>query len=225
MKRIPLFLSALLVLLILGSSCQKEVSFQQPTANNGNNSGGGGDDDDSPGESNPALLGDWDFKEMTAKTRSEITMPSGSNSTRTVTTSEYTTENNQGKISFTTTLANSAMGYTVDGTMSMEVWVNGKKDETMSMQIPMMSIIPLTTSSTPYKLIGTDSIYFKGGGLMEMPNGASEAIQPGGAKYKIDGKKLTLTMTTRGVRQVDAGAGMKVNNIYSVDAVVRYEKK
>src|SRR5215467_5036572 len=84
-------LSILLTLILFFTSCQKEVNY----ANNNSpaNSGGTGNTSD--------IVGDYDFVGLSAHTQSTVTVTELGQEVKTVTVSDYASQNNAGTVTIT----------------------------------------------------------------------------------------------------------------------------
>ncbi len=60
-----------------------------------------------------------------------------------------------------------------------------------SFELPVQFVLPPSNTSSPYKKVGVDSIYFTGGAAI-IGNERSQQDIPGGAKLKFDGDKLYM---------------------------------
>jgi hypothetical protein len=200
-----------LTLLVLVSatifSCGKEQSIDTSTGGTGGTGSG-------------SVLGTWNFAGLTAKTTSDVTESDGTDVIKAVTTSDYTTTNNKGTITFATNTFNSTgVAYDLNTTAFVKFYTNGVLDD--SLDFPFAFSLPATNSSGSYKLVGTDSLYFTGGfisiGLDSM------ATTPIGYKYTISGNKLTLTSKFSNAFHEDDN-GLVANVKQSADIVVVLQK-
>src|SRR5258708_31882974 len=68
-----------------------------------------------------------------------------------------------------------------------------------SLSAPFDFVLPTTSSSTKYKLIGTDSLYFPAGGIVNsaaLPGGTQQAAASG-SKFVIHGDTLNVPTIIR----------------------------
>jgi len=198
-----LFLTALI---ILATSCQKEVSFQ--TGNNSGSSGGTGGNN-----STTNIAGDYDFVGMIAHTSSTVTVDEGGIEAKTVTTSDYVTKNNGGTAKFTPTEMDlTDLTYSIDTTMNLKLYQDNQllDDE----ELPFVLSSPPTSSSNPYTRITADSITILGAlGVASDPTGTAPT-GPAGVRLAWSGDTLLLkvnsgfnqTVTQNGVTGVIVGA-------------------
>lgn len=161
MKRIFFLLLALFA--IVFAACNKEKSTTDSTA----------------------IEGTYTLKFISAKTNSTV---SGGGETA-VTVSDYTTINNGGIIVIdATNFKGTGLTYEIKSTATTDYYEGSSLIN--STTSPLSAIIPATNSSAPYKLIGTDSIFFKNGSFTSQ----IESGQNGGngGKYTLSGKTLTI---------------------------------
>jgi hypothetical protein len=178
MKKRLWLLNVFFLILVL-SSCQKELSFNEAETNNGN----------SPGHT--VLSGNWKFTGATAEGQStaELTDLPGF---LTVSSMNYTTSNNNGTLKIEATkMSYTGFSYTATGAMEIAIYQGGSLLSSQS--LPLSFNIPASSSSSDYKQIGSDSLYFVGGGLISIGGVGDVSQQAGGAKFKIENGKLTIS--------------------------------
>jgi hypothetical protein len=163
------FALCLLTVIVILSSCQKESSTDSNTA---------------------TIEGTYKLKYLTSKTNSTIT---GDDGEKAVTTSDYTTIDNQGTILFdNSNLSATGLTYTVDTIANVYLYQDNQLINSSS--YPFQFTLPVSNSVASYKLIGADSIYFPGGSLTSGVGGSgSIPTGPSGGRYSLNGKLLTLT--------------------------------
>jgi hypothetical protein len=141
-------------------------------------------------DSNAAgIQGTYKFKYLTAKTNSTATSTDGE---KTITTSDYTTINNQGTIVFdNSNLTSTALAYAVDTQAKYSLFEGA--DLIDSSSYPFTFTLPPSNSLASCKLVGADSIYFPQGSITSGAGG-SGSIQGGasGGRYSWNGKLLTI---------------------------------
>ena len=185
-----LFLATFLFIVTL-ISCQKEISFETNATggnsgnnNNGNNNGG----------TNTSLLGTWKFNGIQASTRVEMEADLGGMLMKTITISSYNTKQNTGTYTLTSDkFTGTDVGYSIDTIMKAYTYMDGILQD--SIEAPMQMPMTIQSSSSSYKLIGADSIYFTNGSMTINAGTGSQGMdaQPSGMKYKIIGNNLTFT--------------------------------
>jgi hypothetical protein len=185
------------------TACQKEKSAEIP-----DNTGTGG------GTSNGSEIGTWKFIGMQVTTSSTVEMSMLGISMKTVTLSDYKTENNKGTISFDGKKMSSAgLEYTINTTAKIYVYMDGSLDD--SLDFPFSATLPPTNSSADYKKISTDSIYLAAGAMAIGENGAVQSI-PAGYKLKWNGDKMIMTMNYQTTKtETDQGITQKTTDKYT----------
>ena len=145
-------------------------------------------DNDTPG-STAGLEGTYKFKYLSAQTNTTST---GSAGDKIVTTSDYTTENNQGTIVFTnTSLSATGLAYSVNSSAKYDLY-DGTNLISSGSQ-PLTFNLPASSSTSQYKLVGTDSIYFpQGSATSSLPGGGTTATLASGGRYSWNGNLLTI---------------------------------
>jgi hypothetical protein len=162
------FASVLICFLLI--SCQKEISNQN-----------GGSTD---------IQGNYKLLSITAHTKSTTRETLGSDVTEATTISDYITKNNSGTIKIdASSITSQNLAYTIDTIMTSIITTNGSSD---TIQMPFQFTPPPSSGSTPYKSITADSIYCASGSLFM--NGTSQATVPTGARIKVEGNKLYMTI-------------------------------
>ena len=162
--------------------------------------------------SSSLLSGNWKFVSATGSTTITNSVNFGSDVLKTEGISSFISSNPKGTYSMTATqITGNGIGYDFTGTSTTKVYENNVLQNQVIM--PMNGTIsPINTSST-YKLIGTDSLYFE----TKVP-GTSNA---GGCKFKLEGTKLTLIMTMNSKSFTDlGGATVSADNIYINSTII-----
>ncbi|GGH60761.1 uncharacterized protein YdeI (BOF family) [Filimonas zeae] len=224
------------------TSCQKETSIDtynpNETGNNGGSNGGGngngngsGTDTTKPGNpgNTSSLIGTWIFTGMQAKLVSDMTMSVQGMGTRSVTTTEYTTTDNSGTITFTTDKATTKdIVYSVSTTSKAKIYVTGM--ETQDYSFPFAYTASASSGSNNYRTVNSDSLYFPGGGLVsvDVPNNTGQngtyPTQAAGYKYKITGNTLTLSLNTNIKPDMPPMEGVTYNGNNHVNIVMSFKK-
>lgn len=146
-----------------------------------------------------SLVGNWNF--LYLKASSTVTVSSGG--VTSVTKGSYTTQNNAGTAKFTSdSLSLNGLAYTASTTATAYVY-NG---QTLidSVSAPYTFTLSPTSESASYKAVGSDSLYFPGGGIV--PGGGS------GCHYSIVGD--TLHIAINGSQSVQGGGVETVNGTF-----------
>ena len=111
---------------------------------------------------------------------------------KSVTISDYTTDNNTGTIKFDgSTMTATNIGYSVDFIATGYFYTNGVLDD--SLDVPFTGTIPPTSSTATYKKVGADSIYVQSGVITSVSSGGNTQSSGGGYKLKFDGDKMIMT--------------------------------
>jgi hypothetical protein len=180
----------LAVIIIAATSCKKEGSET----------------------SSSQLSGNWKFVSATGSTTITNSVNFGGDVLKTEGISNFTSSNPKGTYNMTATqITGNGIGYDFTGTSITKVYENNVLQNQVSM--PMNGTIsPINTSST-YKLIGTDSLYFE----TEAPGTANS----GGCKFKLEGTKLTLFMNINTKSFTDIGGGtVSADNIHVNSTII-----
>jgi hypothetical protein len=208
-------------LAVLAVSCQKEVDYQDL---GGNNPGTG-----NPGTGNPSnnsIIGDWKFKKMiiNIQTVGEVTM-SGT-SQKTVGKMNFATTNETGTLKIdATTLTASGVGYSVNSSMMMSMYVNGML--LSESPIPFQITQPPTDGSSPYTKIGTDSLVAESQLIkMDYP-GIPDLTEPADIKHglKVSWLGDTLVLTERvNQEMVDNSLGIPMKSVVNGTQTLKFTK-
>ena len=141
---------------------------------------------------NTAIQGTYKLKYLTSNTNNTIT---GSDGEKSVTTSDYTTIDNLGTITFDgTRVTTVGVSYTINAVAKGYMYQDNQLLDSSS--YPFNFTIPPFSSMASYQLVGTDSIYFPQSTLTT-GLGGSGTIQSGasGGRYTINGALLTIKQT------------------------------
>ena len=167
------------------SSCQKEVSLQNQT---GQQPGG---------TNNTTITGDWNFIGSNAKTYVALSLSESGQDFKTVTTSDYTTENNVGTLKVTDKqFMFKGISHTVNDVANSKTYINGllidDRDE------PFIATYPVTDQTMDYVRNNNDSLTFTNAfALMPDPSGGAGTPVPAGpVGARISLKSDTLTVIT-----------------------------
>ena len=169
----------LLLLITLITSCTKEKS----TELNGN----------TPGSTTSDLRGDWKLVSISGVSTVRDTF--NALGSQAVIISKYTYASTSAAGSYTITntdFISKGITYDFDGKLVYTAYEDGLLILNDSMDAS--STIPPTNGTAPYKLQGTDSLYFTSGGILSIQGSNTTNVKPAGCKYKLEGNKLTLTM-------------------------------
>jgi len=159
----------LLLVLIVGSvvvilSCHKS------------NSGGGGGQ----------LPGTYKFLYVTAQVQSTTQVSGGGLNEKQVSYTNFTTTQNTGTVAITKdSIALQGVGYTENTNVKTYTYEGGVLTDSAS--LPFTEPVPPMDEGSKYSVIGTDSIYFKGGGLVSI-GGTTQVAQPSGGRFSFKGR-------------------------------------
>lgn len=146
---------------------------------------------DDPQTTNSAAIDrSYKLKYLTANTNSTVV----SGDQKTVTTSDYTTTNNQGTVTFgNSTLTATGLAYSVNTNAKGYLYFGGELIDSFS--FPFLASLPATNYTTQYQLIGADSIYFPQGSISigSADGTGSTQTGPSGGRYSFNGNLLTIT--------------------------------
>ena len=191
MRKYHLFLQIITVVVLL-ISCRKE------TSNEGGTSPGGGTPTDTTGTGGDTSntgnteVGNWKFISIHATVLQTTEYTQDSNAVKAVTSSDYTTENNSGTISFTgSTMTSNAVAFSINTNAKTYIYVNGTLAD--SLNFPLTSSIPPQSTSADYTKPGADSLYFQTGGLIDIGSGGALPSIPTGYKLQFNGSTMTMT--------------------------------
>ena len=129
------------------------------------------------------LVGNWNF--LYIKANGTSTGSAGPGLTLVV-TANFTTVNNTGKATFTSTQMELAgVGYSINTTATASVYQGSTL--VSSTPQPFSQTVPATSDTAAYQIIGTDSIYF--------PNGSPVPGANNGGRFKVNNDTLSITMS------------------------------
>ena len=137
-----------------------------------------------------ALSGEWKFVSMHVKGQSTAQYTDNGVVNKTVTLSDYTTADNAGAVSITSSMMSAkGLTYSVSTTSTATIYEDGQVVDTQD--VPFDFTLPSTNSVSSYKLVGADSLYFPSGGFASV-GGTSTQSAASGAKFGISGNTLTM---------------------------------
>lgn len=188
----PKFLLISCVVIFL-ASCQKEISIGLGSQGNGGGTGG----------NNTSIIGNWNFVGMVAHTNSTVSVTAGGDQLKTITTSDYITENNVGTVQITASqFITNGMAYSIDTTMNVKTYLNGVLFDDMDM--PFVMSAPATSSTSPYTRINNDSLTVTGAFGVPDPSG-STPTGPVGIRIGWSGDTLLLKVASSFTQTVIQG--------------------
>ena len=177
------FTPILAVIILAATSCKKEGSEN----------------------SSSLLSGNWKFVSANGSTTVTNSVNFGGDVFKTEGISTFTSSNPKGTYTMTATqITGNGIGYDFTGTSTSKVYENNVLQNQVT--TPMNGTIPPINTSSTYKLVGTDSLYFE--------TKAPGTANAGGCKFKLEGTKLTLFMNINTKSFTDiGGATVSADNI------------
>ena len=168
------------------TSCQKEID--DFIGNNPRNTipGVGGGTTANVGD----LTGTWKFLNLHAKTLVSVEVNASGVNFKTITNSEYTSENNVGTVVISAqNIAYNNISYAINTRAYVKLYSGGILLDTLSTAFNMA--VPAISYTAAYTRVNADSLYFSGGNAF-MYNGISQTPPPGGMKLRREQDKLYL---------------------------------
>ena len=202
-------LTILALAIFLFTSCTKEESID--TGGTGTPGTGG-----SGSGSGSGIQGNWKFVSATGSTAISNSVNIGSDVLKTEAISNFTSSNPKGTYSISATnITGNGIGYDHTGTSSTKVYENGVLQNEIT--LPASGTVPPTNTSSSYKLIGTDSLYFE--------TSAPGTANSGGCKFKLEGTKLTLFMNINTKSLTDLGGTIVSADNIHVNTTIILQKQ
>jgi len=179
--------------------------------------------DNSDSVVNEDILGSYDFVSLTASTKVTQTVSDGSSSAKTISTSNYTTEDNAGSLDITATqFISKDLGYSASTMGTVQVYEDGLHTDTY--EVPFQAVVPPTNSTVPYKWITKDSIYFENSSIFYSGSPTPVATNASGAKVRLEGDKLYITASQVQTQEQSDG-GITVKSEAAATMLATYKKK
>jgi hypothetical protein len=136
-------------------------------------------------------VGTWKFISIHGTIAQTTEFSQASIAVKAISNSDYTTENNGGTVTFDgSTMTTNAVTFTINTTANTDIYYNGALFN--SVPLPLNTTVPPQTSSATYKKIGTDSLYFPNGGLIDLGSGGVLPAIPSGCKLTFNGNTMTI---------------------------------
>ncbi|WP_207512585.1 hypothetical protein [Longitalea luteola] len=197
----------LIVAVVIGmAACQKEVNENDIT-NPGSGPAPADTIPNAPG--NNSEVGTWKFISVRGTGSQTATFSQSGASAKAVTSTDFTSGNNSGTItfdSFKMTATNIALS--VNTTAKTLVYMNGVLFD--SVQTPISQTVPPQSATSSYKKVGADSLHFQDGAFLDALTGGLLPNTPTGCKVAFEGTdimKLTIvfdTVTTQDYQGIPA---------------------
>jgi hypothetical protein len=191
-------------------SCQKELNDPTITGSTIGNGGSGG-------TGGASIIGNWIFISASAVTQSTNQYSLAGTTYKTITNSNYTSTNNTGTVTITSnTMSSNNVGYNISGIAHALSYENNVLIDTIS--VPFSSGISNYSSTSPYKQINQDSIYYTSQGL-------DPSVSAGyGAHLDLNGNILKLTTYVVKDTTINAG-GLLASQHSTATAVTTLQRQ
>jgi hypothetical protein len=210
-----LLISCVVIFLV---SCQKEISIELGSQGNGGGGGTGG----GTGGNNTSIIGNWNFVGMVAHTNSSVSLTAGGDQLKTITTSDYVTQNNVGTMQITASqFISSNIAYSIDTTMHVKTYLNGVLFD--EMDLPFVLTSPSSSSTSPYTRINNDSLTITGALGVPDPSG-STPTGPVGVRISWSGDTLLLKVASSFTQTVTQG-GVPATVTGSVTGITKLKRQ
>ena len=178
--------------------------------------------DDPVDSTNNSIKGTWNFISMNAQTRGITEVNFGGESQKSVSALDYITSNNAGTMAINDSVMSIAgITYTLSGNVKKYKYKNGSLIDSVS--TPFNFTLPLANSSSKYKLINADSIYFPEGGFISIAR-ATTPISPSGGRINISNNALILSQSFHKITTGNV-AGSSYHIIESGTAIITFQKQ
>jgi len=196
-----IILAAALFFSLILSSCKKDT-----------NSGG----------TQNSIQGNWKLISVSGISQVTDTYQQYGSAYKNISNYTYSSSTASGSYNITSTnFDGQSIAYNTTGTLTMKIYQDNNLllDNSQSSQ----AAITATNSTSTYKKIGTDSLYFVSGSLINVSTGTSSSMTPAGMKYKIEGTKLTLSMDQT-QSSIITQSGVSVNRLMHATATVTLQQ-
>ncbi|MFI5131302.1 MAG: hypothetical protein ACHQFX_14970 [Chitinophagales bacterium] len=211
-------ISALKLLLFIAavcslSSCQKELSIDVPPGNTGGNGNG---------NNTSNIVGEYNFVGMTAHTSSTVEVSQAGQNLKTVTVSDYNTQNNSGTVKITANqVISTDNAYSIDTIMNGKTYIDGILVD--DSDFPFVVSSPPTSSTSSYVRNSTDSITITGPIGFPDPSGN---ISTGsvGSKLSWHGDTLYMKVATTFTQTITQG-GVPATVTGTVTGISKLKKR
>ena len=168
------------------------------------------------------ITGTWKFLNLNAKTLVSVDVSGSSVNLKTLTTSEYTTENNVGIVVISAqNIAYNNISYDINSRAYVKLYSSGILLDTLSTGFNLS--VPPISYNAAYIRVNTDSLYFNGGNAF-MYNGASQVAPPGGMKLKREQDKLYLIQSFNETKTITE-QGQTATTIQQATVTVALQKQ
>lgn len=165
---------SIVLMCVFFNSCQKEVTGELPTE---------------PETPTGDIMGNYKFVSLTQTSNVTQQVKNGTDIEQVVTVATFTSTNNTGTLRINShTMSTTNIAYTANMLARVYRYSNGALLDSTDM--PFQFNMPSSSSTTSYKRIGTDSVYFSSGNILM--SDVMQPTQPIGARLKVEGDKLYI---------------------------------
>ena len=175
--------------------------------------------------SGPAgLIGEWKFVSTGGTTIASSEMTLAGDKLKIEAIFKYNSTNPKGIYRISSSSIDAVgVAYDYSGIVILNSYENNVLDVSDTTVLPVTPYPPIS-NSTGYKTVGTDSIAFTTNPpFVQLPNGGT-MTSPGGCRYKIEGKKLTLLMKHNSSTTSSTG-GILTTDKQNIDVTLVLEKQ
>lgn len=177
-------------------------------------------DSSSPGGS-ADIQGTWSFQSMEVTSSSTQEYTESGETTKTITTTNYITEDNTGTIVIDASkMTSSDLAYTINTTAHANIYSNGSLISTTD--FPFNFTTPSSSGSATYTSVSADSVHFDGGSLFM--SGVATDVTPSGAKINVQGDILYMTQYVNQTVTQDV-YGLPVTTTTDAKVIVKLQKQ
>jgi hypothetical protein len=177
------------------------------------------------GSGTSGLIGKWNLVSTNGTTLTNSEFDFFGTKNRIESNLTNTSSSPQGLYEITTNdLKATGIGYNTSGNLTVKLYEDDVLQSENAVPFPATPIGPYS-QTTPYKLVGADSISFTSAVpvfVFQTVNGP--ATPPNGCKYKLEGNKLTLT-SKYNYTSTDNSTGITITDKTEVDMTIILQKQ
>lgn len=188
------YLLLLTACMLAVAACQKEISDEDVVTNPGT----GTPADTIPNNpNNPDTtnkqIGTWKFVSVGGRVSQTAEFTQAGSAIKAVTTSDFTSQNNGGTITFdSSTMTANGITFSVNTAGKTYIYLAGVLYD--SLNTPFTQTVSPQSATSGYKKIGSDSLYFQDGGLLTALTGGLLPSAPTGCKVAFTGNTMKMTI-------------------------------
>lgn len=186
----------LLLFVLFMISCGKEVSFEQDSAQGGgpNPPGGTGNNNNNNNNQNKSIEGDWNFVGAVVHSESTTIASQGGIEIKSVSISDYTTEENTGSMKITSgEFIYDDIGYRFETSIKVKMYMDGVLFNEMSQ--PWDQVSPPIDYTSTYTRVNADSLTLNSGMVGSDPGSGGPQSSVAGVRITWSGDTLVLKMS------------------------------